>query len=367
MKLSLTILATFITTITAMAQNKLFTLDDLIPGGSTYAALQPENRHFTFDGDQVIEQPQAPAKETNQSAEIKDFTLFVGGRQITTDGSADILRRYADADERFMLISLTQNEGQAAARNHALPLLEGDWTLMLDADDWYAPDTIEQAVACFEHPQVDVVLFEVSMDYPDSTEIYPMPDFETLTGDEAFRMSLTWQIHGLYMVRAAIHQRYPYDETCRLFSDDNTTRLHYISARLVTHCKGVYHYRQHDASATHVVSVRRFDYLRANESMVRSLHELKVSRDILSLYENHRWLNLVGIYMFYHVHGRELTKAERRYGLGELKRVWGTIDRTLLDHQAHRKLGYRHMPTWTLFRLQEWIYFTLRGFLGKNK
>ena len=101
--------------------------------------------------------------------------------------------------------------------------------------------------------------------------------------------------------------------------------------------------------------------------MVRSLHELKVSRDILSLYENHRWLNLVGIYMFYHVHGRELTKAERRYGLGELKRVWGTIDRTLLDHQAHRKLGYRHMPTWTLFRLQEWIYFTLRGFLGKNK
>lgn len=285
----------------------------------------------------------------------------------SSDDSLSILQYYAARDERICVIHLSENYGQAHARNEGLKLATGELVCMLDADDWYAPDTIEQAVACFEHPQVDVVLFEVSMDYPDRTEIYPMPDFETLTGDEAFRMSLTWQIHGLYMVRAAIHQRYPYDETCRLFSDDNTTRLHYISARLVTHCKGVYHYRQHDASATHVVSVRRFDYLRANESMVRSLHELKVSRDILSLYENHRWLNLVGIYMFYHVHGRELTKAERRYGLGELKRVWGTIDRTLLDHQAHRKLGYWPMSNWTMFRLQEWIYFTLRGFLGKNK
>jgi hypothetical protein len=24
------------------------------------------------------------------------------------------------------------------------------------------------------------------------------------------------------------------------------------------------------------------------------------------------------------------------------------------------------MPTWTLFRVEEWLYFTIRGLLGKN-
>jgi hypothetical protein len=70
--------------------------------------------------------------------------------------------------------------------------------------------------------------------------------------------------------------------------------------------------------------------------------------------------------MFYFVHGKALKEDERQWGLQELHRAWSTIDRTLLDQKTTRKFGYRVMPTWTLFRLQEWLYFTLRGFLGKN-
>ena len=91
MKHLLTFFTAFITTLSAMAQDKLFTLDDLIPGGSTYTTLQPENRHFSFDGDKVVEQPQAPPRETKQKVEIKNCNLFVEGKQITTDGSADIV------------------------------------------------------------------------------------------------------------------------------------------------------------------------------------------------------------------------------------------------------------------------------------
>jgi len=204
------------------------------------------------------------------------------------------------------------------------------------------------------------------MDYPDHSNIYPLPAFEYLDGQEAFRMSLTWQIHGVYMVRTAIHQRFPYDTTCRLYSDDNTTRLHFLNAQRVGRCKGVYHYRQHETSMTHQVSVRRFDYLKANESMKTMLLEQKVSRDVLSLYENHRWQNLVGVYMFYFVHGHELKKDERKWGLNELHRAWQTIDRTLLDGKTVNKLGYMPMSSWALFRAEEWLYFSLRGLLGKN-
>ena len=284
----------------------------------------------------------------------------------STDGSLDILNDYARRDPRFEIIHLEENKGQAYARNVALKQAKGDYTCFLDADDWYAPDTLQLMVEAFDD-QTDCVLLDVVMHYDDHEECYPLPPFETLDGQEAFRLSLTWQIHGVYGVRTSLHQRYPYDDTCRSYSDDNTTRIHYLCSRGVRRCAGRYFYRQHASSVTHQTSARRFDYLRANESMRWQLLELNVAPELLSVYENHRWLNLVDVYMFYHVHGRQLTKAERDYGLKELYRVWATIDRKSLNKKTTAKFGYRPCRSWHRFRLQEWAYFTLRGWLGKNR
>ncbi len=284
----------------------------------------------------------------------------------STDESLSILQEYERLDHRIKVIHLDRNGGQAHARNEGLKIADGELICMLDADDWLADDALELSVECFSNDETDVVLFDVSIDHPDRSDLYSMPSFVTLTGAEAFRLSLTWQLHGVYMVRSAIHHQYPYDETCKSFSDDNTTRLHYLSARQVARCHGVYHYRQNPGSTSQSVSVRRFDFLRANESQKQSLLELQMPVEIMKVYEQQRWLNLIGVYMFYYVHGKELSAEERHYGLSELKRVWKTIDRTLIDHKGNMKLGYYPMPTWTLFRVEEWIYFTLRGLLGKN-
>ena len=315
----------------------------------------------------------------------------------STDGSLRVLNAYAVRDLRIEVIRLEENGGQAHARNEALKLAKGDYICMVDADDWLAADALEQAVSAFDD-ETDCVLFDVIMVYGQTScvpsvasdqrssanfkpqtsnfklqtskfkeEVYPLPPFTALTGNEAFRLSLTWQIHGLYMVRGAIHHQHPYDETCRLYSDDNTTRIHYICSRQVRRCSGRYYYRQHPASATHCASVRRFDYLKANESMKQQMLALHVGSDLLALYENHRWLNLIDVCMFYHVHGRELPVSDRRYGLGEIRRVWATIDRHLLNNETTAKFGYRLCGSWTLFRLQEWLYFTLRGLLGRNR
>ena len=79
------------------------------------------------------------------------------------------------------------------------------------------------------------------------------------------------------------------------------------------------------------------------------------------------WLDVVDLYMFYHVHGHELSAADRRYGLQEIRRVWATIDRCALEAATITKFGYRPCATFRLFRLQEWLYFTLRGLLGRNR
>ena len=286
----------------------------------------------------------------------------------SADGTLAILQDYAAKDSRVRVLRLDTNQGQARARNAGLQAATGSLICMLDADDWLAPDAIEQAVAVLSaNPQTDTVLFDVVMEYADRSERYEMPPFDALTGREAFRLSLSWRIHGVYMTRAGIHKRIPYDTTCRAYSDDNTTRLHYLASREVRRCAGRYHYLQHPDSVTHAVSVRRFDHLRANESMRDALASTVGDQKLIAEYENQRWLNVVDAYMFYHCHGRQLTESEREYGIKEIERVWRTIDRKALDRRLAAKFGYRPMPSWRLFRLQEWAYFTLRGLLGKNK
>jgi len=286
----------------------------------------------------------------------------------STDGTLSLMRRYAEADNRIKLFHLDKNHGQAFARNTGLQAAQGEYICFLDADDWYSPDALQRAVQVFEqHTSTDCVLFEVELVHHDHTETYIMPQFDVLSGNEAFNLSLDWQIHGVYMVRRSLHIKYPYDDTCKSFSDDNTTRMHFMASRQVRRCKGVYHYLQLPSSTTHQVSVRRFDFLRANESMKRQLKHIGASDDVMRKWETTRMLVLVDCYMFHHCHGHQLTAEERAYGLSEMKRIWHNIDRSLLTEKATHKFGYRPMPAWWLFRLQEWAYFTVRGWLGKNK
>ena len=291
---------------------------------------------------------------------------------VVDDGSADhtlqIAQRYAQADARVKCLALMGNHGQAYARNQALGLASGRYICFLDADDWYAPDAIEQAVSVFSrYPDTDCVLFDVVMwRSADDWQLAQSEPFDCLTGYEAFRKSLTWQIHGVYMVRAGIHHRYPYDDTCRAYSDDNTTRIHYYIARRVRRCHGHYYYRQHAGSVTHQVSLRHFDYLRANESMRRQLMQLGVADDVLSEYENVRWLVLVDCYRFYYLHRREMGPWMRRRALAEMHRVWRGIEVGCLYARNHYKLGYMPLRcSWRLFCWQEQVYFGLKRWLHR--
>lgn len=281
----------------------------------------------------------------------------------STDATPDILDHAAECDGRIVVKHLQQNMGQAKARNIALQMSDGDYVCMLDSDDWYDLDALECAATVLdEHPETDCVLFQVEQVFPDgAVRRYPMPVFTLLSGQEAFEASLTWAIHGLYMVRSAIHKRFPFDDSSHAYSDDNTTRIHYLHSREVRQCKGVYHYRQHPDSVTHQVSVRRFDYLRANESMRKQMEEAGVEERLLDVYERERWINLIATYLFYFHNRKALASEDRRHGLQEMKRVWDAIETKRLPLALRMKPGYMPFkPFWPLFRMQEEVYFTLR-------
>ena len=235
----------------------------------------------------------------------------------STDRTREIIARYAAGNSCVHSLFLEENRGQAHARNAGLKVANGNYICFLDSDDWLAADALQQAVEVFEsNPLADCVLFNVINYYSETLqETYPMPPFEVMDGQEAFEKSLSWTIHGVYMVRTDIHRRYPYDETCRSYSDDNTTRLHYLAAREVRFCEGKYFYRQHPDSSTHKIGTGRYDYLKANAHMKAMLEEMNCGDRILNLYENERWQNVVGLYMFYFKHRNKLSQADNEYGL----------------------------------------------------
>ena len=296
-------------------------------------------------------------------AQTMDSVQIVCVDDASTDGSLAILRDYAARDGRVEVIALSENHGLAYARNKALERARGRYVCFLDSDDWMSADSLEQACRTFgADDTLDALLFDTVYVYPDREETYPMEPFSRMSGKAAFEASLTWKIHGVYIVRAEIHKRFPYDDSARAYSDDNTTRLHYYVSRQVGCCKGRYYYRQHEGSVTHKPSARRFDYLRANASMKRMLLELGAEDRIVTLYENVRWLNVVDSMYFIYRNRNVLSPEDIDSGEKLIRQTWQGIEVGRLTARNRWKLGYMPLRlSWRLFRMQERIYFWLKN------
>ena len=102
--------------------------------------------------------------------------------------------------------------------------------------------------------------------------------------------------------------------------------------------------------------------------MKQQLEALNVSDRILDIYEEVRWRNVIGLYMFYFLHRKKLDRNSLQQGLAIIRRSWQSIEVYRLPRWLVRKFGYiPFQKSWLVFRLQEETYFFLRALLGKNK
>ena len=92
----------------------------------------------------------------------------------STDGSAQILAQYAEADPRVHIIS-QPNLGISKARNAGIDRANGEWIAFVDSDDWIDPETLEQAMLSAEQDQVDIVMWSYVREYstgPKPVEVF---------------------------------------------------------------------------------------------------------------------------------------------------------------------------------------------------
>jgi glycosyltransferase involved in cell wall biosynthesis len=276
----------------------------------------------------------------------------------STDASLSILNDYATRDGRIRVVHLTENQGQAKARNEGIKICTGQLVCFLDSDDWFADTTLEQTVRVFkDNEKADCVLMRCIKKMVDGQEYELAAEARfPISGKEAFELSLDWTIHGIYMTRMDIQRRIPYDDTCRSFSDDNTTRLHYLDSREVDMSEGIYYYRENPSSVSNKVDVSRFNFLLANEHMQEMLREMKADVRLIRLHERVRWLNLIGAYRLMLENEGCFSDKEKDYAMCLMKKIWEGIDTECLPNNIKYKPGYAALPNWFLFRLQQVIY-----------
>lgn len=105
----------------------------------------------------------------------------------STDGSADIAKRYADKHpEKCIFIQREKNGGLAAARNSALKQFTGEWVTFVDSDDWVDPEYIDVLYNTAVSENADIVMSQFNYSYP-SGVLEKVSPFGALTSESSHK------------------------------------------------------------------------------------------------------------------------------------------------------------------------------------
>ncbi|WP_448921609.1 glycosyltransferase [Eubacterium sp.] len=174
------------------------------------------------------------------------------------DGSKDksgmICDKYAELDSRFLAFH-KENGGVSSARNVGIEKASGDYIMFLDADDTIEKNAVERLVSVMIVENVDVVLFEYTVDYPDGLSIkMTHPELNgKLSIKDAIKYSIMPTNRFLWskIYNTEIVKNIRFDTSLHLGEDTvfacnamlNGRNAFYLSEQL-------YHYVQSESSAT---------------------------------------------------------------------------------------------------------------------
>ncbi|WOI35346.1 glycosyltransferase family A protein (plasmid) [Tritonibacter scottomollicae] len=172
----------------------------------------------------------------------------------SSDESAEIVRRHAEQDSRFIYIHTGTNLGSAAkAVNFAAARATGRWFVYSSQDDLFSADWLEKLHVRALETGADAVLPDVEFYHADGSgqrKIIGVRGDRSaiLTGRDAFVASLDWSIPGNALWPIAFLLDHGFKDF-GAFADEFTVRLFFLSCAKVAFCDGVFYYRQDNQAA----------------------------------------------------------------------------------------------------------------------
>jgi glycosyltransferase involved in cell wall biosynthesis len=286
----------------------------------------------------------------------------------STDGSLQVLQRYAERDSRMKVLRMERNSGAPAARNKAMTVSRGELMSTVDADDAISPDAIEKAVRIFEaNPTVDIVTYDLVRVSTVTNEEIPkhknprIP--RRMSGKEACYWTILWDIPGLDVVRTSLEKRFFAETQYGQYGDETTTHIVFYHAREVVLGEGKYYYYQNPESYTNAISIKRFELLECRQSLRRQLVELGADERIIRRLDRKRWGELMSMCNLYRRYRDCFTPEEQKALWGRMSETYDTFRFRDLPLSLSLMPFRAMMPSFSLFYRQQMLKLTIKDYV----
>ena len=215
------------------------------------------------------------------SQSLQDFEIILVNDG-SPDGSGRICDEYAAKYDCISVIH-QENQGQAAARNHAMTLAKGNWICFVDSDDLIHPrmlELLDQAIRESGAPIAQCGMLE-AVTLPENFREDRTVSFRMLPMDEETLVTLHdadkypgW-VACAKLIRRDLVEAYPFREG-RVYEDNEAVcRWLCHGGSLTVTEENLYFYRGNPDSTTKAAfRLKRLDYLWALESIIGFYREL---------------------------------------------------------------------------------------------
>lgn len=207
---------------------------------------------------------------------FQDFEII-----LVNDGSPDnsgaICDELSAKESRIAVIHQT-NQGQAAARNHALAQAKGEWICFVDSDDLIHPQMLQLLYEAVVESGAGISMCQMleAVELPAQFERPVEKDYQVLTMDEQTLVKLHDQdaypawVGCAKLIRRELIEAYPFREG-RVYEDNEAVcRWVCRAGTLAKYDHELYFYRTNPESTTKsTFSLKKLDYLWALESILR--------------------------------------------------------------------------------------------------
>lgn len=186
---------------------------------------------------------------------VRDISVIV-----VDDGSMDqtcsVVERYMQRDARIKLIC-QDNEGPNQARWTGLQHASTEYVMMIDSDDWIAPDTAEYIETILKKDSIDMIVPGMYFAYKDHVEYHGV-DAAEYHGLEYLDMLMEERVpHNLAscLYRRELFEEAPWDVMGNLYMGDDLALNIFLASKgpkVRTVDRGFYYYYQNPTSMSHV-------------------------------------------------------------------------------------------------------------------
>ena len=215
----------------------------------------------------------------------------------STDGSGQIVDRFAALDKRIQVVHKT-NGGESSARNAGLKIATGQYIAFCDCDDWLDPDMYEVLAETLENEKVDIAAAswykefsgdsqKITNELPVNKGVFGRKELLTYLYMRDSYRGFAYMWDKLY-TREVLSDKQGnlilFNEELQLGGDVlylaeaalNTKRAKYID-------KSFYHYVQRTGSGCHTKDAQKLgDSLKAYEMVIQRFEEEHIEQKIIN-------------------------------------------------------------------------------------